>query len=218
MMTNTSTAQPAITKVDFAEHCQEIAKILGWHVVPADHMDRMNVMAQEPCTSTYDPKSRLVPKIYLSIVPGLAKSGMIHVSGSWPRDSKGDQYSPGSAETSRLAIQVSLKKTAAQVAKEISQRFLGRYLAAHKQQVDKASDWDKHRENGAQLAGRLAAVTGDRVVPRSSAAGSAHHFWANDDYTVSVSCRNDRVRMELTLDESQAVEVLKLLREIGKVA
>src|SRR5262245_56273216 len=97
-----------------------------------------------------------------------AAEGRIGISCDWPKNGKGESMTPRFSEHSEHGktepgITVAADKTAEQVAKEITRRFLSVYEPIWQRMKERADSIDSHRAKRLELARTVAAIVDGTV-------------------------------------------------------
>ena len=134
--------------------------------------------------------------------------GRVTINGTWPRDWRGEVYRP---HKDSPEITVSADRPAADIAREISRRFMPDYIPKYVEQLAWVERATQERANRFGNAQRIAEALGGIPAEDIREDGAEIRIYAKQEGISRLDVHADRVDIGLSLPVELAAEVLRLV-------
>lgn len=138
--------------------------------------------------------------------------GKFEISGSYPRDAKGQYINPYEYNESRAdKINVAMTKTPDQIAKDIERRLMPEYLLRLAKVQERISSNDNYHSSRQETIKEIASATGFEV---STHVEDGAIYFYDDGFTIDVKPYSGKeVEIKLSgVSKDNAIQILKLLK------
>jgi len=194
-----------LEKQEFIAKMQDLANIMGYTLDVSTEINERRATLKNG-----------IEEVVIYGSSGWAKAGQLNIFGDYPRTKDGRL-----AHSAAASINVSEKKTAEQISKDIARRFLPEYRATLQKAIEQIQDIDDREAKArADIDRMIAEIPGAYCQdPYSSRHGTAtrSHVYVRGSYGNKIEiARNSGGLHGLTLQDLTTDQVIQIMNSIKK--